>query len=279
MEHSRIKKLAAAVACTALLLTGCGKAEAPDISKDYKEYLDYAFDGNYSISKPTEQRFDIEDRTEYTWQVIYTGNDGSDRSTSIWINRGDDEGKKYIAYDTDYTVADMVARAQGTEVYEEIADQILSKYFKETAKTDGALSINSDGFTLSAHTTNCKLSSADLLAEFIKPGSGEKYVGTNLADWACDKYNYIDMSICIIDDTKTEELTEKFNDICNDYIALTKDPQTYRFELKKQDSEKGWVTVASECKVMGKDYDAKKFQLKYVAEELGIDIYADLDLD
>jgi hypothetical protein len=87
------------------------------------------------------------------------------------------------------------------------------------------------------------------------------------------------MSICIIDDTKTEELTEKFNDICSDYIALTKDPQTYCFELKKQDSEKGWVTVASECKVQGKDYDAEKFQLRYVAEELGIDLYANLDLD
>lgn len=276
-----MKRLAAAAVFAALLLTGCGKAKVPDLGKDYKEYLDYAFDGNYSISKPMEQRFDLEDRTEFTWQVMYTGNDGEDRSTRILINRGDDYNKKYIDYDNDRTVADLVARVQGTEVCEEIADQILSKYFTETAETDEHLSLKGDGFTISAHTTSCRLMGADLdmLAEFIKPGSGEKYVGTNLADWANDKYNYIEVNFAILDESKTEELTEKFNEVISDYKAITKDPQTYCFKLEGKDSDDSWVTLASECKVQGKDFDAENIRISNVAEELGIDTDTYIDPD
>lgn len=278
MEHNRIKLISAAV-FTALLLTGCGKAKVPDFDKDYKEYLDYAFDGNYSISKPMEQRFDVEDRTEYTWQVVYTANDGEDRTTKMVLNRGDSENKKYIAYTNDRMVADLVEEAQSREICEEIADQILSKYFKESANTNNMLSLNGDEFSIHAQLINCRLMGMDpdRVSEFITPGSGGKYVGTNLADWACDKYSYIKVNFDIFDETKTEELTEKFNNIFSDYTALTKDPQTYCFILKKQNSDQNWETLATECKVQGKDFDADNFSIRAVAAELGIDTDAYID--
>lgn len=263
-----MKKAIITALITAMTLCSCGGGKQPDIKKDYKKYLDYTFDGQYSISDSTKRSTD--NFTELVWMISYTDLNGKEQTDEISVPDIDAGDEELIKSEYDWAVMNFVSNICNTAVHNELMDKLLSPYFEITENT-GLRSASGDGFTVYFEYINCDLFDPDdeTVAAALDPENGIKYAGVNLKDWAQDERHGIRVSFVIDDAERTEEFAEKLTEFGSDYVEYTVSPQNYCFELHAPDSSGESQLVAAGCRVLGKETNATLFDMQYIINEMG----------
>ncbi len=263
-------KRAIAIACTAaVMLAGCGKAKIPDLEKDYKEYWDYTFDGNYTIKKNAQECNDEQN----VWDITFTDKDGNERSGKLTQSLFDDADG--VKSESDWTVLNFVMSHQNEIIADEIYDQIISKNFECTQSDDNVYLIMGDGFEIDIAIDNLDLfePQADILKADLDPESGVKYTACELKSWASDQSNSVTIDIYVNDPSKQTEFQEKMLDMGEAYAEYVGMPENYCFSLYIYDenSETGskMELTAAGCKVLGVDTDPLDYNPYYILGKLG----------
>lgn len=251
----------------ALTLCSCGSGKQLDIKEDYKEYLDYAFDGDYSISDGVDREND--GINERVWTIAYTDAQGDEQTEEIVVNCFDSGDEELLKSECDWAVLNCVAYIRNRAVHAELADKLLSQHF-EISEYEGIMRADGDGFYMYTELINCALydPSDEDTAKELDPQSGMKYAGISLKDWAQDKTNALRISIVLEDAGRVEEFSEKLAEFGGDFVELTADPQNYCFELHAPDSSGQTQLVAAGCRVMGEETNADLFDINYIREKL-----------
>lgn len=257
----------------ALTLCSCGNNQI-DVKEEYKDYLDYAFDGQYTMSDSFDREYSPEDNTgivERVWLVDYTDINGAEQEAELSTTLINDEDKDFLKSQYDWAVLDFVLTRCNEAVEQELVDKLISPYF-EVEKQDRIWTYSGDGFTIYMEIVNCALFDPDqeTLDAMLDPKSGVKYTDVNLKDWAQDKYNSLKVRIVLEDGDRTEEFIQKLTDFGTDYVEFIADPQNYCFELHAPDSNGEIQLMAAGCKVLGKDADATLYDMPYIREQLGL---------
>ncbi|MBR6617226.1 MAG: hypothetical protein IKL00_05050 [Oscillospiraceae bacterium] len=133
MNYKKIRIFAAALTF-AVLLTGCNRY-GTDMSKEYKEFLDYTFNGSYSVELTEEgvinEDTDHEQGYRY-WDVTYTDKFGEQHTVQMTGAQLSKAKKEYFKTQEWYDTFEMAAftRTQVSDIAkQQFADEVLSKYF------------------------------------------------------------------------------------------------------------------------------------------------------
>lgn len=266
-----MKRAAVAALITALTLSSCGVVRY-DVKEDYKEYLDYAFDGNYSISDVMENETGI-DSIERVWLVYYTDADGEEQSGEITVITEKGMDKKSVKREYDTSVLHFVWFARQRALDAEMR-KLLSEHFEITEGESWVL--EGDGFSIICQYSDCRAYDPDIgYSEKVTPGSGVKYTGVGLKEWARDETNMLEISVILTDESRISEFEESFAGFIEDFVELTESPQNYCFTLstniESEDGGREVTDIAEYCKILGEDSPANEFMAENVAKRFGID--------
>lgn len=262
-----MRKAIAAALIAALTLCSCGSAKRVDVKEDYKEYFDYAFDGNYSMSDGVDQKNEhgFYDRV---WMISFTDTNGEEQTEEIRLYSYDVMDKELQKEDCDWTVLCFVSAQISMVIRSEMADKLIAEYFP----VDDYLgwSGKGEGYTVYFEFLNCDLFDpvSETLAKRLDIGSGMKYTDANLKDWAQDKANMVKISIVLEDSAQVAEFSERLANFGGDFVEYTVSPQNYCFELYAPDENGQGKLVAAGCRVMGTETDAKLFDAAYISNKL-----------
>lgn len=265
-----MKKAFIAAILTALTLCSCGNARQTDIKEDYKEFFDYAFDGKYSISGGAANENGA-GTTLRTWQVSFTDGKGEEQLGNIIVITEKDMDEETVKAEYDKAVYNFVKFELGKVVEAEMGE-LLSAHF-EITDDEYELVQSGDGFSVYIEYYDCAATDPDntAYAKRVARGSGVKYAGAGLREWAVDRNNALKVTVVVNDVSRTEEFEQRFAEFDAAFLERTESPKNYCLVLKTYNEDGAQVSVAADCRILGEESDADSFSAQTVADRLGTD--------
>lgn len=259
-------KRAAVMICAALLFTGCGSS-SHDIAKDYKAYLDYAFDGDVSIEKSSDESSD----DIQVWDVSFTDVNGEKQTEELTMYYLDSLEEDEKEREQNWAVLNFVVTQRNKVIADEMYSKIISKCCDCEYVKDSSGKYSGDGFELELSLMNCDLYKPidEVLTNDVKAGSGMRYSDHDLKSWAADKTNGVRISVFADDSSRVSEFANMLSELGSEYTEYTVSPQNFCFELYVPDNEGNEQLVAAGCRVLGEETDARLFTLDLIADKLG----------
>ena len=261
-----MKKVICTVLAAALMLCSCGSS-APDPLKDYKDFWDYTFDGEYTIKEVPEESSD----TEKVWDVGFTDLKGEKQTEQLKMNviKGDDE---LAERECSWAVLKFIVDRQSDAVNDELYEKLLSKHFECTRSEDNPRVYTGEGLRIEVAQDMCDLYGAEdsiVQADLDPDNGGIYYNGTTLKNWAAQKVNGLTVNIYIDDSTQVEDYMNRLTEFGSEYTEYTADPQNYCFTLSAPDVNGNVMPAAAGCRVLGEEADAMQYSARYIMEKLG----------
>ena len=272
-----MKKAILTALIAAMTLCSCGTVKY-DVEEDYKAYLMYAFDGKYSVSDVTEIETDDDtDTIIRTWQVNYTDVNSEEQSGNIIVITEKGMDKESVKAEYDKAVLSFVWFERSKIVEAEMAE-LLSEHF-DINDGESTWVLEGDDFSVYLEYSDCEMINADneTYAKRVTHGSGYKYTGVSLKEWAVDRKNVLEVSVVLNDSSRTEEFMQRFAEFDEAFIERTESPKNYCFTLDTYNEHGEQITVASDCRMLGEESGVDSFNTETVAGRLGMDTRIDAE--
>lgn len=285
-ENQMIKRIigAAAVLAVSCSIFACAgkksgksspKDRVMDIPAAYKDFLDYTFDGNYTISLSEEgvinEGTDREQAYRY-YDVSYVRKDGTKRSAIFTSKEFTDSERKMYESEQRMNNEEMNAfcHCEIREAFEkEFVENILRGYLDVEYKEDGMSCENEDYNCFIGVVSNIGLFSMEsefyekscrIVDSHIAPGTGYKLSEAGLKTAANDREFYFIMRLTIKNGADVQPYIEKMNSIISDYFAYVGNPMNCSFVIKE--TSDGTVettkTIFDKNFLMGQEIDIEE---------------------
>lgn len=221
------KNIGAALLC-AITLAGCGKV--PDLTKKFKDNLDYTLD-EYSVSAPTEY-----DNGDMNWKIHFTDKNGYEQLGVLRSNVYDDfrqglyDSKEKMQISALFDFYESCIREIGqTELWK----KILSEYFdmnynrySSTQKNDEITIHTTVGSAVSAITSDIAY---EMITKEISPENGIKLSEEDLRSIVSKDYMMTVVLVVVENNIDPEPYIEKTKSALADFEKY--DPVNYAFEV------------------------------------------------
>ena len=266
------KHTAAAAVLATLILSSCGKSSGPDLPKDYKDYLDYTFDGAYTVNSEPEESTDDQGYISRSWEITYKDKNGTEHSDKLKTTYLESYDKDTLRSESDWSVLNFVL-AQETRVLEDEILTLLKEQFPDMEETesDSDIYYSGDGYDLDFSITRLEGifgTDTNVFGDLLSPSDGERYSTCDLKSCASGKF----MALHIVvdaDSGKTEETKQKLQALEKAYTEYTGSPQNYCFELYGPDDTD--VDHFEICRMLGETATASEFEPGSIYSRLGGD--------
>ena len=228
------KHFAAAAVMAAMMLAACGKSSSPDLPDDYKSYLDYTFDGNYSVGA-LEENTDENGYITKSWDVSYKDKDGEEHSDKLKLTYLETYDSDFLKSECDWAVMNFVMTQENKRLEEELMELIKAQFTDlKPVENNGDIYYAGDGYDLDFAITRLESifwEDTSVFGEILDPSSGEKYTACDLKTCASGKTMTLRIIIDIADINKTAEVQSKLDAFTEAYKSYTGEPQNYCFTL------------------------------------------------
>ncbi|MBP3798169.1 MAG: hypothetical protein J6I46_10395 [Ruminococcus sp.] len=264
------KHFAAAAVMAAMMLAACGKSSSPDLPDDYKSYLDYTFDGNYSVGA-LEENTDENGYITKSWDVSYKDKDGEEHSDKLKLTYLETYDSDFLKSECDWAVMNFVMTQENKRLEEELMELIKAQFTDlKPVENNGDIYYAGDGYDLDFAITRLESifwEDTSVFGEILDPSSGEKYTACDLKTCASGKTMTLRIIIDIADINKTAEVQSKLDAFTEAYKSYTGEPQNYCFTLYgPTDTETPSHYV---CSILGEEADPAEFEAGNIYAKLG----------
>ncbi len=235
----------AALAASFLLLTGC-KHYGTDLPKEYKDYLDYTFAGNYAVTLTEEgvinEGTDREQGYRY-WDVTYTDPFGEEHTAKLTGAELVEEKEEYYRTQERFDVFGLHAFVQnemGNIATQELWDEILSKHLDVEFVWDETTH-EGDDCLLMTMMQGVVYGFDDRAFAYAKqklsPEDGHCIANTNLTSLMQDDEFSLTLLVRLTPDADADVYLEKMQAIEAELLAYTGGGQNYMIVLKQEERE------------------------------------------
>lgn len=261
------KHTAAAAVLAVLMLSSCGNTGGPDLPKEYKSYLDYTFDGSYSVSGDVEKTTDDDGYITKNWTVDYTDANGGEHTDKLKISYIRSAEKDFLKKESDWAVLNFVLKQESNTLKTELMPLIEAQFDDIQASEKGNYSGNGYELELSVIRLEGIFSEDEaVFGDLLDPVSGEKYSTCDLKSCASGSTMALHITVDA-DADKAAEIKTKLEAFTEAYKEYTGSPQNYCFELyAKDDTDDRKYYV---CKILGKDASPDDFNAGTIYSKLG----------
>lgn len=228
-------KLAAGLAVGVLFLTACTDY-GTDLSKEYKKYWKYTFDGDYKMEQ-TEKKEEAADYGSRTWTVSYTNKAGQAHEDTISTS-GLNNDK-----DNDIIVLQFAGRAMSASAKDELYAKLIEKYFpvKYKAGGDDYSIFNGDGYKLEMYGVNAKLSaldedsSDDQLEKLLSTDDGYKIMDYDLKKFMSEEQDLIYVKVNLDSPMDSDKAESSMRNLVKEFENYAGKPKNYIFTVNVSD--------------------------------------------
>lgn len=232
---------AALILMSTVFLSGCS-AKITDYPKQYKDYLDYTFNGNYTVEQKEK------DNDHLTWEITYTDKQGNQRTTDLSSVRyepdpDDQYGGSQVLYDADniYAFATMESAAI---VEEDMITNIVSAHLPELTYIPHQRIYQTDEYQF--YFTCINVTAMQFFADesccaraerYLAEGGDLKIAETDLKAAAQYRESWVVCQMILEADADAAYYEQIFRAIEADFCAAAESPQNYRFLLIQKQSD------------------------------------------
>lgn len=255
---------AAALLMCAVVLSGCN-AKRPDYPKQYKDYLDYTFNGNYTA----EQKEKEDDRQ--TWNITYTDKQGNQRTTALTAmlyepDPEDEYGGSQEKFDN-YSIYAFTAAETAALAEEEMFGEIVTKHLPELTYAPNQTTYQTDDYSfyfacihVPAMQSLADESCYARVERHLTETDDLKIAETDLKAVAQNPEFWIVCNMMISEDADAAAYESAFREIEADFCAAAESPQNCRFLLKQaQPDDTASETLYCARRIFGEPLDDSDF--------------------
>ncbi len=248
-----------AAALSAVLLTGCNRY-GTDLPKEYKEFLDYTFDGEYHVEL-TERGTQGSDKQGYScWEITYTDKNGTDHVAELSSLQVTEAEKKPHGATQRNDIANLhafIVMEMWQIGRDEFAGEILSRYLTVDFSKGDSLYFYGDGYIVTLYISTPMHGNYEQMQKDLCPGTGMQLSECDLTYLAQNEDFYTSLSIRIEHDTDPAPYLEMLEQIHDDFAAYTESPLNYEFKLVQyaEDEKESGVTLYRKSVLMGQEVD------------------------
>lgn len=246
-----MKKLTAMVLAAAMVFTLSGCTDyGTDYAKEYKDFFEYTFDGNYTMEE-TEK--DVQEDTwgnevgYRKWDISYTDKNGKNHIADLYASSDDHEDTFGDKFDEVELLA-FTTNEQNNICMLEFYDNVMKNYFGipdlDEGITDGALSYSdNDEYAVFIWFSNApsqfigKKENHELLDKYLSDKHGIKISDTTVKSFMAEKENFCSLVITIKDNSRTQEISDKARQLFADFEKYCPNAVNYNFIINVSDGE------------------------------------------